>query len=74
MAKEIKLIDYQSFITSEARQRYYESVGNKYAYVCFRDIQDLYYLYLYDDPNEFEEDWKVAMQRDFDIMGAYAND
>jgi len=57
-AKQIELIDYQSFISKEARDRYFEKIKDSYDYVCFRDIDNIYYLYLYDCPKEQFENWR----------------
>ena len=48
----LKLIDYQSFISEEARKRYYDAVKDKYEYVCFREVNDIFYLYFYDKEKE----------------------
>lgn len=48
----LKLIDYQSFISEEARKRYYDTVKYRYKYVCFREVNDIFYLYLYDEKKE----------------------
>ena len=72
---ELELTDYQTFITSKARENYFNSVKQYYDCVRFTEENHQYQLYLYTkkyDPTE--EHWRVQMQREFDIMGAYAND
>ena len=72
---ELELTDYQTFITSNARENYFNSVKQYYDCVRFAEENHQYQLYLYTkkyDPAE--EHWRIQMQREFDIMGAYAND
>ena len=45
--KEIELTDYQTFITSRARENYFEVVKNKYDFVRFVNEDCQYRLYLY---------------------------
>ena len=72
---ELELTDYQTFITSKARENYFNSVKQYYDYVRFTEENCQYQLYLYTKKHDtIEEHWRIQAQREFDMMGVYAND
>ena len=76
--KEIELTDYQTFITSRARENYFEVVKNKYDFVQFVNEDCQYKLYLYtivgpQDPLTFPNSLMENMLDEM-IQRSYSNE
>lgn len=69
---QIELTDFQTFITSKARENYFNAVKKYYDYARFTEENCQYQLYLYTTINNpIEQDWRTSAQKEFDIiMGA----
>ena len=84
MAKVITLCGTYHFPNKEDRENFAKNIGfsSQFDFITFRYIpgHELPNVVEYFDINhgetygEPEEDWKTSIQREFDIMGAYAND
>ena len=84
MAKVITHCSTFHFSTYQERELFArDSFSSQYNFIAFRydhnNPDEPYVLEYFDINNgetygEPEEDWKTSMQREFDIMGAYAND
>lgn len=73
---ELELTDYQTFITSKARENYFNAVKQYYDYVLFTEENNQYQLYLFTKKyDQVEERWRPLMYKEFYNGGiCYTND